>query len=116
MNARSLEPACPEYLSPSLLVPVGGPIPDARLDIERLLEDMKTGMRFAAAKHLPILTMAADRNGAYIVIAPTKTLKTLFGDECAPWRREVSHGLLTEHWLGLVGHIRFFWREVTPCN
>lgn len=119
MNARVIplkDPTCPEHLSPSLTMPVGGPIPDARLDIERLMDDMKTGMRWAFSKHLAVLTMAVDRNGAYLVIAPHKHLRTLFGEECALWRREVSHGMATEHWLGMIGHIRFFWREVTECN
>lgn len=103
---------CPEYLAPSLNPPSGGPIKDARADIDRLLEDMKEGMRFAIAQRLPILTMAADRNGAYLVVAPVKHIKALFGDECGLWRRKVDAGMTTEHWLGCCGHIRFFWREI----
>lgn len=103
---------CPEYLAPSLAVPAGGPIPDARLDIERLLEDQKEAMRWAINASVPILTMAADRNGAYIVVAPVKHIYALFGEECGQWRRHTENGLTTEHWLGCIGHIRVFWREV----
>jgi hypothetical protein len=103
---------CPEHLAPSLVAAVGGPIRDARHDLDRLIEDQKTAMRFAIAHHLPILTMAADRNGAYLVVAPTRHIYTLFGDECAQWRRHVDGAVTTEYWLGCIGHIRVFWREV----
>lgn len=112
MNPQSPFAVCPEYLAPSLAVPAGGPIKDARCDLERLLEDQKEAMRFAIANKLPILTLAADRNGAYIVVAPARHIYTLFGDECGLWRRHVDNGLTTEHWLGCIGHIRVFWREV----
>jgi hypothetical protein len=102
----------PEYLAPSLNPAVGGPIPDARADIDRLLEDQKEAMRFALAQSLPILTLGADRNGAYVVVAPAKHIYKVFGDECGQWRRHVDAGLTTEYWLGCIGHIRVFWREV----
>lgn len=120
MNARIYHlpqsgPACPEYFAPSMAVPVGGAIADARTNLEQLFEDMQTGMLYANTKHLPILTIAADRNGAYLVVAPTRDIYKLFGNECATWRRQVEGQMTVEHWFGMVGHIRFFWREV-KCN
>lgn len=102
----------PEFLYPALSITAGGPMADARTDIARLLDDQKTAWDFAAAKNLAVLTVAADRNGAYLVVAPSKDIYTLFGDECGQWRRHTENGLLTEYWLGCIGHIRVFWREV----
>lgn len=105
----------PEYLAPSLAPAVGGPIQDARMDINDMIDDMREGMRWATAQKVPVLSMACDRNGAYLVVAPVKHIYTLFGAECGQWRRHVENGLTTEHWLGCIGHIRVFWREVKCC-
>lgn len=104
----------PEFLAPSLNVPTrvamnGG---DARTDIDTLLADQKAAWEFAMANRLAILATAADRNGAYLVVAPAKHIYKLFGEECGMWRRHSDAGLTTEHWLGCIGHIRVFWREV----
>lgn len=107
---------CMEHLAPSLAAPVGGPIRDARMEIGQLMTDMQTAVDFCTAQHIPVLTIAADRNGAYLVVAPAAHLRVLFGDECTCWRRGVSGHLVTEHWIGLIGHIRVFWREVNTCN
>lgn len=114
-NVHSLRPAAvyPEFLAPSLNPPARGPINgEARMDVENLLADMKTAWDFATSKHLAVLTMAADRNGAYRVVAPHPTIYALFGDECGQWRQHTENGLTTEHWLGCIGHTRVFWREV----
>lgn len=103
----------PEMMYPSLNIVAGGPINgEARREVDSYLGDIKTAMDFATAKHLAVLTMAADRNGAYLVVAPHPTIYALFGDECGQWRRHTENGLTTEHWLGCIGHIRVFWREV----
>lgn len=103
----------PEIFGPSFTPAPGGPIgtKDARLDFASLTIDMKTAWDFAIAKALPVLNVAADRNGAYLVIAPTKDIYELFGDECGQWRRHTDNGMTTEYWLGRIGHIRVFWRE-----
>lgn len=102
----------PEYFVPALAPAVGGPIKEARMKIEDMLDDMLEGKRWADAQKLPVLSVGVDRNGAYLVVAPAKHIYTLFGKECGWWRRHEEAGLTTEHWLGCVGHIRFFWREV----
>lgn len=113
-SIHSLAPTTPEILAPSLCQPVRGPIngADQRLDFAALQDDMKLAWDFATAKGLSVLTVAADRNGAYLVVAPHPSIYALFGDECGQHRRHVDHGLTTEHWLGCIGHIRVFWREV----
>ncbi len=103
---------CPEFLKPALNLMAGGPMGDARTDVDKLLADQKAAWDFAKAKGLAVLTMAADRNGAYLVVAPSKDIYALFGEECGQWRRHSEAGLLTEYWLGCIGHIRVFWREV----
>jgi hypothetical protein len=107
-------PACPEFMAPSLNPPTRGAINrgDARSDIDALLADQKTAWNFAVAHNLAILSVNADRNGAYLVVTPNKDIYKLFGDECGMWRRHVEGGLTTEHWIGCIGHIRVFWREV----
>ena len=117
MNAtlhRLPSPTTPEFLSPSLCQPVRGPIngADQRLEFASLIDDMKTAWDFAVAKGLAVLTVAADRNGAYLVVAAHPSIYALFGDECGQHRRHVDNGMTTEHWLGCIGHIRVFWREV----
>lgn len=104
----------PELFFPSLCQPVRQPInsKDQRLDFDALQADMKMAWDFAVAKGLSVLTVAADRNGAYLVVAAHPSIYALFGEECAQHRRHVEHGLCTEHWLGCIGHIRVFWREV----
>ncbi|WP_306603882.1 hypothetical protein [Azonexus sp.] len=109
----------PEHLSPSLAQPVGGPIngqreKDHRCDFERLQKDQRTAWAFAQRHHLAVLTVAADRNGAYLVVAPAQRLLSIFDDECACWRSEPSNnGMKIEHWVGLAnGNIRVFWRDV----
>lgn len=111
---HSLAPTTPEFLAPSLCQPVRGPInsADQRLDFAALQADMKQAWDFATAKGLSVLTVAADRNGAYLVVAPHPSIYALFAGECGQHRRHVGHGLTTEHWLGCIGHIRVFWREV----
>lgn len=106
------QPTCPEFLVPSLNITAGGAMADARHDIERLLADQKTAWDFARTKGLAVLTVAADRNGAYLVVAPSKDIYTLFGEECGQWRRHVDAGTTIKYWLGCIGHIRVFWREV----
>ncbi len=108
-------PNCPEFLAPALLPPTRGSITsDARLSIGSLMDDMKTAWDFAVAKKLAVLNVAADRNVAYLIVAPSRDIYTLFGDECGQWRRHTENGITTEHWLGCIGHIRVFWRE-TKC-
>lgn len=108
----------PEHMLPSLHAPVGGPIngeraKDYRCDFEQLQADMRTAWDFAAAQHLPVLTAACDRNGAYLVVAPSKHIYKLFGDEAACWQRVPGkNGVVVEHWMGAIGHIRVFWRDV----
>lgn len=108
----------PEHLAPLLhWHGVSGAISgtrsgDARMDLERLYADMRTAWDWAIAKHVAVLSINADRNGAYLFVAASPMLQTLFGDECAWIRRNVEHGLETSLWLGCIGHIRVFWREV----
>lgn len=85
---------------------------DARADIDRLLADIRTAYDWAASKQVAILSVNADRNGAYLFVAASPRLHTLFGEECAWIKRSVDCGLETTLWLGCIGHIRVFWREV----
>ena len=106
-------PSCPEFMAPSLISPPSVAINrDARTDIVALLNDQKSAWDFAVANNIAVLAVAADRNGAYLVVAPSKNIYVLFGDECSMWRRHTDAGLTTEHWLGCINHIRVFWREV----
>lgn len=102
----------PEILAPAMLPAVGGPIADARLSLERMFEDMKTAMRFAIRNNLPILTMATDRNGAYLIVAPVSHIYNVFGEECGLLKRDPEGSLMIEHWLGCADNVRIFWREV----
>lgn len=111
MNESAIEWRASEILSPAALPAVGGPIDDARCNIDRLFEDMKAAMRFAIRHSLPILTMAVDRNGAYLVIAPVSHVYTLFGDECSRIKSKPEGGLMVEQWLGCMDNVRVFWRE-----
>ncbi len=121
-------PLYPEHLSPVFDWPaVGGPLnatspkagtsgernQDARCDIDKLLEDMRSAWAWAKASHVAVLSVDADRNGAYLRLAASPRLRTLFGDECAMIQRHEKADLRTETWLGCIGHIRVFWREVT---
>lgn len=119
MSAVFHEFPYPEHLSPVFDWPaVGGPLDatrtgDARCNIDRLLVDMSAAWDWAAANHLAVLSIDADRNGAYLRLAPAPRLRTLFGDECACIRRTVEHGLQVERWIGTIGeNIRVFWQEV----
>lgn len=112
-------PVCPEHLAPVFAWHgIGGPMTgnpdrDARCDIKAIFTDLRTAWDWAAAKHLAVLSIAADRNGAYLCLAASPVLHTLFGDECIRVTRIVQGTLATELWLGYIGHIRVFWREVT---
>lgn len=106
----------PEILSPASLPAVGGPIGDARRNIDQMVEDMKTAMRFAIRNSLPILTMAVDRNGAYLVIAPVGHAREVFGDECGLISAKPEGGMVVEQWLGCVDNVRVFWREFKPAH
>lgn len=107
----------PEHLAPAFASPIQrGPIngrADARYDIDKLLADQKQVWDWAMTKGIAVLSVNGDRNGAYLCVVPTANIYELFGDECAQVQRKSENGLLTETWLGLVGHIRVFWREVT---
>jgi hypothetical protein len=107
----------PEHLAPAFFAPVGGPINgnrriDYRVDFDRLQEDMRTAWRFAVEKHLAVLQVSGDRNGAYLVVAASPRLTAIFGEECCQWVTRTENGLTTEHWVGCIDHIRVFWREV----
>lgn len=106
----------PEHLAPALSSPIPrGPInhgTDARYDIDKLLADQRQVWNWAVANSLAVLSVNGDRNGAYLCIAPAAHLQRLFGDECAMIQRRTEFGLATETWLGVVGHIRVFWRDV----
>lgn len=102
----------PEILAPAMVPAVGGPIADARLSVDRMFEDMKTAMRFAVRNNLPILTMATDRNGAYLIVAPASHIYDVFGEECGLLKRDTEGGVMVEFWLGCADNVRIFWREV----
>ncbi|MBI2278176.1 MAG: hypothetical protein HYU74_12550 [Dechloromonas sp.] len=108
----------PEHLAPALhWHGLGGPMngqrsKDARCDFDAVMADQRTAWEWAAAKHLAVLSVNADRNGAYLCLAASPTLATLFGDECSRVTRIVQGALATELWMGCIGHIRVFWREV----
>lgn len=112
----------PEHLAPCFDWPaVGGPLTgeparDARGDIDKLLADMRTAWDWAKASQVAVISLDADRNGAYLRVAASPRLRTLFGDECAQIRQRETDGLRTETWLGCIGHIRVFWREVTCAH
>lgn len=131
MDARTyIRPAMKPYLQPTAashypehLAPllhwhgVSGAISgkrsgDARMDVERLLADQRTAWEWAIAKQVAVLSINADRNGAYLFVAASPMLQTLFGDECTWISRYVEHGLETSLWIGCIGHIRVFWLEV----
>lgn len=111
-------PITPDYLLPSLAQPVGGPLlarpgSDARCDFDKLQADQRTAWEWAIANHIAPLTCAFDRNGAYLVLPPSPRLYAIFGKECNWWHQSTNNGLRTQLWLGCIGHIRVFWREVT---
>lgn len=102
-----------EHLSPAFIWPnLGGPISDARVDIDSMLDDIRQAWDWAIANHLAVLSVNADRCGAYICIAAVPKLYTVFGDECSWVQRKDEGCLRTELWIGCIGHIRVFWREV----
>lgn len=109
----------PEQLAPVFDWPaVGGPLnrqdnQRAPCSIDKLLADIRIAWDWAQLNHVPILSVDADRNGVYLRLVATPRLYTLFGDECATVRREEKNGQRIEVWLGCIGHIRAFWREVT---
>lgn len=108
----------PEYLLPLLNVPVGGPINGSRghdtpCDFEKLLADQRTAWDWAVANRLAVLSANADRNGAYLVLAPSPRLHTLFGEERSCVHQSVQNGMRIELWVGSIEHIRVFWREVS---
>jgi len=109
-------PYCvPEHLVPAFIAPAcTGQIntADARHDIDKLLADQRQVWDWAVASGLAVLSINGDRNGAYLCIAPAEHIYKLFGEECAQIQRKTQDGLCLETWMGLVGHIRVFWREV----
>lgn len=105
----------PEHLAPAFIAPLcKGQVntADARTNIDKLLADQRQVWDWAVASGLAVLSINGDRNGAYLCVAPAKHIYSLFGDECAQIQRQTRDGLCTETWIGLVGHIRVFWREV----
>lgn len=121
MNPRHVSfPDCyPEHLAPVFNWPLisgalnGQRTTDARHDIDKLFADMRTAWDWAIANQVAVIGLDADRNGAYLRIAPSARLRTLFGDECAMIHRKTEAGLQTEWWIGSIEHIRVFWREVS---
>jgi hypothetical protein len=112
-------PIYPEHLQPVFQWPaVGGALnglrgSDARSDIDKIFADLRTAWDWAIANQVAVIGLDADRNGAYLRVAPSPRLHTLFGDECANVHRKTEAGLRVEWWIGGIGHIRVFWREVT---
>lgn len=109
----------PEHLMPALRwQPVSSPITnrevagDARTCIDKLLDDQRRIYAWAQSHHLAVLSINADRNGAYICVAAQPSLYRLLGDECTKVCSRIENGLALEYWIGLVGEIRVFWREV----
>lgn len=105
----------PEHLAPAFIAPLSkGPLDasDARHDIDKLLADQRQVWDWAMAAGLAVLSINGDRNGAYLCVAPSEHIYKLFGDECALIQRKTLDGLRVESWMGMVGHIRIFWREV----
>lgn len=105
----------PEHLAPAFASPLTkAPINerDARTDIDKLLADQRQVWNWAVANGLAVLSINGDRNGAYLCVAPAKNITVLFGDECAQVQRRTEGGFCTETWMGMVGHIRVFWRDV----
>lgn len=117
METLSLLPQ--EHLFPALRwQPVSQPITkrtndaDPRTAIDKLLDDQRRVWTWAQDKHLAVLSVNADRNGAYACIAPHPDLYTMFGEECVKVHSRDENGLILEYWMGLVGELRVFWREV----
>lgn len=116
-------PVYPEHLAPVFDWPaVGGPLnstnPNARArepqrDLEKMFEDIRSGLAWAEAANIRVISFDGDRNGAYLRLVASPRLRGLFGDECTMVKRQEKNGLRTEIWLGCIGHIRVFWREVT---
>ena len=106
----------PEHLAPAFAAPIPrGAINgerDARYDIDKLLHDQRQVWDWAIANRLAVLSVNGDRNGAYLYVAPASHIYVLFGEECSQIQRKTENGLCTETWLGVIGHIRVFWREV----
>lgn len=105
----------PEHLAPAFIAPLcSGQVnaADARYDIDKLLADQRSVWDWATAAGLAVLSINGDRNGAYLCVAPADHIYKLFGEECAQIQRKTQDGLCVETWMGLVGHIRVFWREV----
>lgn len=108
----------PEHLAPGVMpapsMPMNGG--DARREFTQLLCDQFEGVKYCEANQIAVLSIGADRHGAYINVAPVAKLRTLFGDECACIKRSVNAGLSIEIWIGTIttvaGVIRVFWREV----
>lgn len=109
----------PEHLMPALRwQPVSRPITerekssDPRSCIDKLLDDQRRIFNWAQSEHLAVLSINADRNGAYACVAAQAALYKIFGDECAKVHERSENGVVLEYWIGLVGEIRVFWREV----
>jgi len=106
----------PEHLAPAFLpapsAPIGGQSPDARCDMDKLFADMRKAFEFALANHLAVLSVNADRFGAYLVVAESPMLQALFGEESCLVDHKTDAGLRIEIWLGGVDNVRVFWREV----
>lgn len=117
-NTHHLPENIPEALAPSFQMVAAGPINgrrphDFRIDFERLTADMRTAWDFAALNLLAVLSISGDRNGAYMIVAPSPRLHDLLGDEASRWHQApVKNGLVVEYWVGHLDHIRIFWREV----
>lgn len=111
INFPTLAPAL-EHLAPSLNVPTSRPLNDARTDIEGLITDIRFAFDFAQKHALAVLSVNADRFGAYMIIAPTDNIRKLFKKDCVCWRNFEQAGTNTEHWVASIKHIRVFWREV----
>lgn len=111
-SIHSIAPSVPEFLLPLFHAPVGGPVCFDFTDFEKVMDDLRTATDFARAQHINILSASFDRNGAYLFVVASPHLYKLFGDECGWVRDATENGLRIQFWLGCIGHIRVFWREV----
>ena len=114
----------PEHLRPTSYPLPSAPIvspqaQDARIDIERIVKGQRAAFAFAEKHHLSVLNCGTDRSGTWMIVAPGKHLRDVFGDECAWIHRHVAAGMITTRWLGTHEAanqtIRFFWREIEKC-
>lgn len=122
MSARIHEiHAKDEALLPPHLLPIGyatltGPVRLTSVGLQQALADLRSAAEFAGSHQLNVLSLAIDRCGPYLVVVPHSRIYKLFGEECAWVQRKVDNGLRIETWLGKIGEVRVFWREVSACQ